>query len=118
MKANAQRRITQNPPSPEDFLNPEFLRKAKKELEKTGLISDKHDFAPYGEALSEHCQQIERELRKIGFEGHLSPGFIKNHPTAGYAHYLYDTSRFRDKREAEAAVSHWLDRKYPGETHI
>jgi len=71
--------------SPESFLTYRFLRKAKKEFEKTGFISDEHDFAPYGEALSEHLRETERELRKIGFGGHLAPGFIANHPTAGYA---------------------------------
>jgi hypothetical protein len=116
MSANAPQRSMPNAQSLEDFLNPAFVRKAKRELEKSGFISDEHNFAPYGEALPEYCKQIERELRRIGFNGHLTPGFVKNHPTAGYAHYLYDTSRFRGKREAEAAVRQWLDRKYPEET--
>ena len=117
MKANAQRSTAAAAQSSEHFLNPGFLRRAKKELEKLGFISDEHDFAPYGDALTEHFRKIERELRKTGFDGHLAPGFIANHPAAGYAYYVYDTSRFRDKSEAEAAVADWLERKYEGEAH-
>jgi hypothetical protein len=115
VKANSQRKSTAVAHSSESFLSPAFLRKARKELEKIGFISDEHDFAPYGEVLSEHFREIERELRKVGFGGHLAPGFITNHPTAGYAYYVYDTNRFRDRSEAQAAVSRWLDRKYQGE---
>ena len=117
MKTNEQRRTTPVGQAAEQFLTPTFLRKAKKELEKNGFISDEHDFAPYREALSQHCAQIERELRKIGFRGHLASGFIANHPGAGYAYYVYDPARFPDKNKAESAVSHWLDRKYQDETH-
>ncbi len=116
MKANLQHKTTVGQSS-ERFLSLGFLRKAKKELEKRGFISDEHGFAPYGETLSEHCKKIERELRKIGFAGHLVPGFIANHPAAGYAYYLYDANHFRDKKTVQAAVSQWLDRKYQDEKY-
>lgn len=112
MKTDEQGRARAVLPSSKQFLDHTFLQKAKKELHRSAFISDEHDFAPYRDALLEHCHQIERELRKIGFAGHLAPGRITNHPTAGYAYYVYDTNRFRDRREAESAVSRWLDRKY------
>ena len=115
MKANSQRRSTPAAPALADFLNPGFLRKARKELERTGFVSDEHDFAPYGESLKDHCKEIERELRRLGFPGHLTPGVIKNHPTAGYAYYVYDSNRFHDRREAEAEISRWLYRRYRDE---
>jgi hypothetical protein len=112
VKANSEPVVAH---SSENFLNPGFLKKAKKELEKIGFISDEHDFAPYREALKEHCEEMERALRGIGFTGHLAPGFIANHPGAGYAYYVYDMNRFPDRREAEAAVSRWLDSRYQDE---
>jgi hypothetical protein len=113
VKANSQQRAAHSSAS---FLNAGFLRKAGRELEKIGFVSDEHDFAPYGEALSEHYKEIEHELRKIGFAGHLMPGFIANHPAAGYAYYVYDANRFHHRAEAEAAVSRWLDYKYRDES--
>jgi hypothetical protein len=118
LKTHEQRKTTAVEQPSEQFLNNGFLQKAKRELEKNGFISDEHDFAPYRDALSQHRKQIERELRKIGFGGHLAPGFVANHPDAGYAYYLYDTTRFHDQQEAESAVSRWLNRKYQGEAHV
>jgi hypothetical protein len=114
--AKPQRKITIDSNLTGEFLKPEFLRKARKELEKNGFITDEHDFAPYREAIAEHWAQIERELRKIGFGGHLKPGRLDNHPGAGYAYYVFDSNRF-SSNEAEAAVSRWLDRKYQDESH-
>jgi hypothetical protein len=41
----------------EDLLRPDFFRKAKMEIEKSGFLSDEHDFAPYGEELLEHREE-------------------------------------------------------------
>ena len=93
------------------FMTPEFVRRTKIELEKTGFVSDEHEFAPYRETLSEHVEEIEQALHEVGFRGTLLSGFIK-HSEAGYAYFIYDQSRFGNPDEANAAVSHWLDIKY------
>jgi hypothetical protein len=113
MKANPQP-AKHRSISTDDFITPEFLRQAKRELEKNGFLSDEHDFAPYRSALFDRCKAIERALRKTGFRGHLQAARLDNHPDAGYAYYLFDTDRL-SAAEAKEAVWRWLDRRYQGE---
>ncbi|MFC0717089.1 hypothetical protein [Luteimonas padinae] len=84
------------------------------ELKKVGFVCDEHDFAPYRETISHHVGRIEDALKKRGFSGALSPGFV-NHPEAGYAYYVYDTTKFADQKAADAAVQKWLTTRYGGD---
>jgi hypothetical protein len=95
----------------EDFLTPDFLRAAAKELASVGFVSDEHGFAPYRETISKHCRAIESALSDAGVPFHLQSGFVK-HIDAGYAYFVYNTDHFRSNDDAEAAVGSWLDAKY------
>lgn len=95
------------------FLTPEFVRKAMVELERSGFVSDEHDFAPYRETMTENMALIEKALLDGGYRGGpIRAGFVDDHPQAGYAYFIYDEHRFPDRAAADAAVRRWLDARY------
>lgn len=95
----------------EEFLNNEFLEKTAAEIGDLGFLTDEHDFAPYRETLSVHLESIETALKEIGLEVELLPGFVK-HKAAGFAYFIYDSSRFEDSASASEAVLRWLDKAH------
>lgn len=96
----------------ESFLAEPFIHAALAALAEDGFISDEHEFAPYLETVSVHCEKIHRALRQHGYRGGmLQPGFIR-HDLAGCSYYIFDSHRFANPSEAAHAVQTWLDRKY------
>lgn len=97
--------------------DPAFLDRALEELRRNGFVTDEHDFAPYRETITKFVPEIEARLRTRDPRISLQSGMIKNHPKAGYAYYIFDTSRFPGRADAERAISAWLDEAYasPGE---
>jgi hypothetical protein len=93
-------------------LSDAFLSQALRELETRGFVTDEHKFAPYRETITHYVTEIEDALRRRGHQISLRPGCLRNHPDAGYAYFIYDTSRFTDLGVAKASVSHWLTEIY------
>ncbi|MGA7437274.1 MAG: hypothetical protein WBW32_03990 [Luteibacter sp.] len=97
----------------ETVLTDKFLEPALATLRADGFVTDEHDFSPYRETISEYVKEIQRALAERGFKRELSSGFV-NHSQAGYAYFIYDTSRFRTNDAAEKAVKSWLTKQYGG----
>ena len=97
----------------DSVLTEDFLSSALSELKVAGFVCDEHDFAPYRETISRHVAKVEDALHSRGFSGKLSPGYV-NHPDAGYAYYIYDTTKFSRKEDADSAVRKWLTKRYGG----
>jgi len=96
----------------EKVLSESFLDKASHALDSDGFVTDEHDFAPYRETIAEYVSQIQEALRQRGRATGLASGFVRNHPDAGYAYFIYDTARFDDLASAQDAVSRWLSELY------
>lgn len=95
----------------ESVMTETFLAAAMTTLQADGFVTDEHDFAPYRETICTHVEQIQKALIERGFEGELTPGFLK-HPQAGYAYYIYDTTHFDSRSMAEKSIDHWLTQQY------
>lgn len=90
----------------------EFLDHMRRELSERGFVTDEHDFAPYKDAIVKLAPEIQAELRARDPELLLESGSIRNHPKAGYAYYVFDRRKFRNRTAAEHAISDWLDAIY------
>lgn len=89
-----------------NFRSPEFLIRAKEELERHGVITNWQKFTPFRDTIIKHLAEIDAELRGIGFVGgRLEGGSTYSPRYAGKVYFVFDSNKLSSDEAEQQAVA-------------